>query len=151
MFSIPPTPKYYILCAIIALLYLVMLEMSSEKVCMLRTKDEENEEGEMSSEMHEVPKLLQKVLTRKFRPLLPRPTSPSLPLSSKASLPALLPHLLSSTCSDIPMVCGVNNVVGGQTDASEDEVGQAHGLSKVLLCAISPWLARLIEGIPLGC
>ena len=115
--------------------------MYSEKVCMLRTKDEDKEEGEMSSEMPEV----QTVLPQESKHLLPRPTSPSLPLSSKASLPALLPHL-SSTCSDIPVVCGVSNIVGSQTDASED--GQAHSLSKVLLSAISPWLATLIQGIP---
>ena len=123
--------------AIIALLYLVPFDMSSNKVCMLKTKDEDKEEGEVSPEL---PKVLQNVLAQESRPLLPSPTSPSLPFSSKTSLPALIPHL-SSTCSDIPVVCGV----GGQTDASQD--GQAHSLSKVLLSAISPWLASLIEGM----
>ena len=123
--------------AIIALLYLVPFDMSSNKVCMLKTKDEDKEEGEVSPEL---PKVLQNVLAQESRPLLPSPTSPSLPFSSKTSLPPLLPHL-SSTCSDIPVVCGV----GCQTDASQD--GQAHSLSKVLLSAISPWLASLIEGM----
>ena len=150
MFSIPPTPKYYRLFAIFSLLYSVLFDMSSDKVCMLKTKDEDKEEGEVSPEL---PKVLQKVVAQESRPLLPSPTSPSLPLFSKSSLPPLLPHL-SSTCSDIPVVCGVNNVVGGKTDASQDgqadasQDGQAHSISKVLLCAISPWLASLIEGIP---
>ena len=118
---------------------------------MLEAKDEDKEEGEVSTQLEEVPKF-PKVVSQESKPLLLRPPLPSLPLppskASKASLPADLPNF-SSTCCDIPVVCSDHSsqpycIDGGQpyiTNAS-----QQCTISKVILSAVSPWLASLIEG-----
>ena len=100
--------------------------MSSGMFCMLETKDEEKEEGEVSTELEEEEEEEEVQFDSK---------SSEVPLSaSKPSLPPI-PNL-SSNCCDIPVVFGDN-------DNTRVGVGS---VSKVILSAVSPWLASLIQG-----
>ena len=147
---------------------------------MSKVKYEDKEEGEVSPNLQEVPKVLKEV-AQESKPILASYSAPS--TSSTTSLPTLLPFLTSSCC-DIPVVCyggniiQPNSVIGGQVhlrsqDISADDQGdgqdgqahssddqphdqdgqlhsgddQQHTVSRVLLSAISPWLASLIEGV----
>ena len=136
---------------------------------MSKVKYEDKEEGEVSPNLQEVPKVLKEV-AQESKPILASYSPPS-----TTSLPTLLPYITSSCC-DIPVVCyggniiQPNSVVSGDLsqDISADDQGdgqdgqahsgydqphdqggddQQHTVSRVLLSAISPWLASLIEGV----
>ena len=135
---------------------------------MSKVKYEDKEEGEVSPNLQVVPKVLKEV-AQESKPIL---ASYSPPLTSTTtSLPTLLPYLTSSCC-DIPVVCYGGNIIKPNRDLSQDvsaddqgdgQDGQAHSsddhphdqggddqqhtVSRVLLSAISPWLATLIEGV----
>ena len=99
--------------------------MSSGMFCMLETKDEEKEEGEVSTELEEEEEEEVQFDSK----------SSEVPLSaSKPSLPPI-PNL-SSNCCDIPVVFGDND---------NTSIG-VRSVSKVILSAVSPWLASLIQG-----
>ena len=62
--------------------------------------------------------------------------------ASQESKP-LLPHLSSYSCCDIP-------VLFSSSSSSSRRKEQPYTVSKILLSAISPWLAGLIEGASLA-
>ena len=132
---------------------------------MPKVKYEDKEEGEVTPNLQEVPKVLKEV-AQESKPILA-----SYSPSSTTSLPTLLPYLTSSCC-DIPVVCYGGNIIQPNRvlsqDVSADDQGdgqdgqahrgddqphgqggddQQHTVSRVLLSAISPWLASLIEGV----
>ena len=135
---------------------------------MSKVKYEDKEEGEVSPNLQEVPKVLKEV-AHESKPIL---ASYSRQLTtSTTSLPTLLPYL-TSTCCEIPVVCYGGNIIqqnrvlsqdvsaddqgdgqGVQLHSGDDQLhgrggdDQQHTVSRVLLSAISPWLARLIEGV----
>ena len=112
--------------------------MSSGLFCMLETKDEDKEEGEVSTELVQEEGVAQLEKDSKsssnFESKVPSSASkPSLP---PAPLP--IPNL-SSSCCDIP-------VVFGDSTRTSTDYG-TRSISKVILSAVSPWLASLIQGI----
>ena len=138
---------------------------------MSKVKYEDKEEGEVSPNLQVVPKVLKEV-AQESKPILASYSPPSTSLPTL--LPYLTSSCcdIPVVCYGGNII-QPNSVIGGQVhlrsqDISADDQGdgqdgqahsgddqphgqggddQQHTVSRVLLSAISPWLASLIEGV----